>query len=243
MKPCPLLRHGIMTGSFFELKVTDPGNPSRTIARNVDNRTMEGFIVQGLALTHKNEFLIETFAELQTYHQPDHVYRCVSRKCYNLPTYGVALAVCRAHPAEPFESHHIDRDMQFTKLMTLKPMRGESHLIHDFCTENKIPGFGGSHVMPDGLITNSEATGFMTSFDTFQEQEIRKWHSQMLFLHYFQAKSVDATQAKYWKGVFSKKVLLYVGFRSPTLTDQQIAFARGLNIRPLVKRGLQSFLC
>ncbi|KNH07127.1 gamma-tubulin complex component 3-like protein [Perkinsela sp. CCAP 1560/4] len=236
---------GIVVGNYMKISIKDRTAPSGISQKNVDQRIFEGFRFLGQALTHENRFFLDSLDELRQYHKPGNIYEMPQRQTYNPRTYEVALAICNAYPHEPFQLKEIDSGLIFTKHHKLVVSQAELQLLDDFnATYNVDRKVNvGNRIVVDGILQNDTHACMFTSMDSFSERHIRQWHSELLFCHYYQKKSQDMKQTKLWRTMFGKKVHLYIGFRNAMITETQAKFVRSLRIRPLIRKGFQSFVC
>ena len=229
----------------MKITVKDRTAPNGVSQKNLDQRAFEGFRFLGQALTHENRFFLDSLDELRQYHKPGNVYEMPQRQTYNPRTYEVILGICNAYPHEPFQMKDIDRGLIFSKHQAMKVSISEVGLISEFNEKQATDktSRARNNIVIDGVMQNDTHGCFCTSMDTFNERDIRQWYHEVLFCHYFQKRSVDEKQTKLWRGMFQKKMHLYIGFRCPMITEAQAKFVRSLNIRPLIRKGFQSFVC
>ena len=232
---------GIIVGSYMKITVKDRTAPNGVSQKNLDQRAFEGFRFLGQALTHENRFFLDSLDELRQYHKPGNVYEMPQRQVFNPRTYEVALAICNAYPHEPFQLTDLDRGLTFTKHQAIKVSQSELPLLNDYNAKNgsKVR----QNLVIDGILQNSTHACFMTSMDAFNERDIRNWHSEVSFSHHFMSKTLDEKQAKFWREIYKKKVHLYIGFKCPMISEIHANFVRSLRIRPLIRKGFQSFVC
>ena len=230
-------------GEAISISVQDLN--SKTIhQQSVDFRAFDRFRNFGQALVHDQEKVVVEFFDsknhlfhpdsvcLKTYHKPEYVYSLVNRKTWYIQTYAVALAICGV---EPFT--HPDKELVYSKPLQINCQ--EREIIQSFHAKFKCGGIS-RYTDLDGVMINGTHSAVMTTFNTVDIAEVSAWHQKCLFAHYYQANSRDAgANTKFWNSFFApeKKVMLYVGFRSQTMTEVQWQQCRGMNIRCLVRAG------
>eukprot|EP00759_Apiculatamorpha_spiralis_P056480 PhF_6_TR8073/c0_g1_i1/m.12494 len=216
----------------------------------VEYRSFDKFRNFGQALVHDDEGVVVEFFDsrchlyhpdsvsLRHYHRPEYVYTLRMRNTWWIPTYAAALAICRSG-TEPF--HNADAELIYSKPQKLVIPHAQNHIVTEFhqlnhltLTKNVVTG----SISIDGIMSNKTHCALLTTFPVFDANAITEWFYQSMFLHYFQSKTRDnGPIPMFWKEFFKphRKVMLYAGFRSQSLTPEQIGFCAGLNIRCLVR--------
>eukprot|EP00760_Papus_ankaliazontas_P030263 PhM_4_TR4696/c0_g1_i1/m.28481 len=237
----------IITNDYLDIQFRDPVSGSCS-QRRVEERTFALYRNMGHALVcvnptdggnPKHPVVLETYSHLRAYHtKPTNQYSLEMRKTFNIPTYEVALGVIH-DPQEPF---YDTKELQYTKPLKLMIARGERDtLFPDFnrdAAHKRFQALPNAAITIDGVMQNDKASALFTSFPAYDSYKVGRFFQEGLFLHYFQRKSSDMQQVKYWRQFFSRPVHLYVGFAHP-LTDSQRAEAQSLNIRCLVRNGFR----
>ena len=212
---------------------------SSTITKILDHKAFERIRNYGQALVHEDAgVVIESYDHrnkhyhqnsncLKNYHQPGYIYSLKTRKTAFTATYTVAYAVSKAFPLEPFKN--LDNELIYSKPYRVSCK--EPQVIQKVFPASM--GHRSVNLEPDGILLNDTHGGLLSFASDFDPKSIQEFHDTCMGFYHFQKLTNDKGKIyDLWKTLFSKKVMLYFGFRC-SLTEEKINFCRSLNIRPL----------